>query len=71
VIDEIREQLHRVPFLPFVVRTSDGHKYSVPTVDHVYITPRGNRLIVIDDEGTVNILGPLHINAVVDQPNGD
>ena len=71
MIDEIREQLHRVPFLPFVVRTSDGHKYSVPTVDHVYITPRGNRLIVIDDEGTVNILGPLHINAVVDQPNGD
>ena len=38
---------------------------------HVFITPRGNRVIVIDDEGTVNILGPLHINAVIQQPNGE
>jgi hypothetical protein len=68
VIDEIRKQLHRTPF---VVRTSDGHEYSVPTVDHAFITPRGNRVIVIDDEGTVNILGPLHINAVVDLPDGE
>jgi hypothetical protein len=71
VIDEIRKQLHRVPFLPFVVRASDGHKYSVPTVDRAFITPRGNRVIVIDDEGTVNILGPLHINAVIQQANGE
>lgn len=71
MIDEIRNQLHRVPFLPFAVRTSDGHEYSVPTVDHAFITPRGNRVIVIDDKGTVNILGPLHINAVVQQPNGE
>lgn len=52
-----------------MVRTSDGHEYSVPTVDHAFITPRGNRVIVIDDEGTVNILGPLHINTVIQQPN--
>jgi hypothetical protein len=71
VIDKIRKQLHCVPFLPFVVRTSDGHEYSVPTVDHAFITPRGNRVIVIDDEGTVNILGPLHIDAVIQQPNGE
>jgi len=71
VIDDIRKQLHRVPFVPFVVRTSDDHEYSVPTVDHAFITPRGNRVIVIDDEGTVNILGSLHINAVIQQPNGE
>jgi outer membrane lipoprotein SlyB len=71
VIDDIRKQLHRVPFVPFVVRTSDGHEYSVPSVDHAFITPRGNRVIVIDDEGTVNILGPLHINAVIQQSNGE
>jgi len=71
VIDEIRKQLHRTPFVPFAVRTSDGHKYSVPAVDHAFITPRGNRVIVIDDEGTVNILGPLHINAVIQQSNGE
>jgi hypothetical protein len=70
VIDEIRKQLARVPFVPFSVRTSDGREYSVPMVDHAYITPRGNRVIVTDDKGTVAILGPLHINSVIEQPNG-
>jgi len=70
VIDEIRKQLARVPFVPFSVRTSDGREYSVPTVDHAYITPRGNRVIVTDDKGTVAILGPLHINSVIEQSNG-
>jgi outer membrane lipoprotein SlyB len=70
MIDEVRKQLHRVPFVPFSVRTSDGQEYSVPTVDHAYITPRGNRVIVTDDKGTVAILGPLHINCVIEQPNG-
>jgi hypothetical protein len=70
MIDEIRKQLARAPFVPFSVRTSDGHEYSVPTVDHTYITLRGNRVIVTDDKGTVVILGPLHINSVIEQPNG-
>jgi len=70
MIDEIRKQLARVPFVPFSVRTSDGHEYSVPTVDHAYITPRGNRVIVTDDKGTVAILGPLHIQSMIEQSNG-
>jgi hypothetical protein len=70
MIDEIRKQLGRVPFVPFSLRTSDGHEYSVPTVDHAYITPRGNRVIVTDRKGTVAILGRLHINSVIEQPNG-
>jgi hypothetical protein len=45
VIDEIRKRLHRVPFVPFAVRTSDGHEYSV--------------------------LGPIHINSVIEQANGE
>jgi hypothetical protein len=70
MIDEIRKQLEARPFVPFSVRTSDGHEYSVPTVDYAYITPRGNRVIVTDDKGTVAILGPLHIDGVIQQPNG-
>ena len=66
----MRKQLARVPFVPFSVRTSDGREYSVPKVDHAYITTRGNRVIVTDDKGTVAILGPLHINSVIEQPNG-
>ena len=59
-----------MPFVPFSVRTSAGHDYPVPAVDHAYITPRGNRVIVTDDKGTVAILGPLHINSVIEQPDG-
>ena len=71
MIDEIRKRLQRVPFVPFSVRTSDGLEYSVPTVDHAFITPRGNRVVVVDDEGTTAVLGPLHINSVVEQSNGE
>jgi outer membrane lipoprotein SlyB len=70
MIDEIRKRLQRVPFIPFSVRTSDGQEYSVPTVDHAFITPRGNRVVVVDDKGTTAVLGPLHINSVIDQANG-
>ncbi len=71
MIDEIRKRLQRVPFVPFSVRTSDGQEYSVPTVDHAFITPRGNRVVVVDDQGTTAILGPLHINSVIEQSNGE
>ena len=71
MIDEIRKRMQRVPFVPFSVRTSDGHEYSVPMVDHAFITPCGNRVVVVDDEGTTAIFGPLHINSVVEQPNGE
>jgi hypothetical protein len=70
MIDEIRQQLRRVPFVPFSIRTSDGHEYSVPTVDHAYITPRRNRLIVTDHKGTVAVLGPLHIDRLIEQADG-
>jgi hypothetical protein len=70
MIDEIRKRMQRLPFVPFSVRASDGHEYSVPTVDHAFITPRRNRVVVVDDEGTA-ILGPLHINSVIEQPNGE
>ena len=69
MIDEIRKRLGGVPFVPVAVRTSDRHEYSVPTIDPAYITPRGNRVIVTDDDGTVAILGPLQISCVVEEPN--
>jgi hypothetical protein len=70
MIEEIRKRLERVPFSPFSVRTSDGHEYAVPTVDHAHISPRGNRVVVFDDEGTSAVLGPLHINGVIER-NGE
>jgi hypothetical protein len=70
VIADVQEYLERLPFVPFLIRTSDGHEYSVPTVDHVFITPRRNRVVVVADNGAVAILGPLHVNGIIEQPNG-
>ena len=71
MIDEIRKRLRRVPFVAFTVRTFDGHEYSVPTPDHAHISPRGNRVVVYDDEDTTAVLGPIHINSVIEQSNGE
>jgi hypothetical protein len=71
MIADLRERLLAAPFVPFLIRTSDGREYSVPTADHAFITPRGNRVIVVADNGATAVLGPLHINSVIDQPNGE
>lgn len=72
MIDDVRRRLTRVPFVPFVIRTSDGHEYSIPTVDHAKISPRGHRVVVFTDEDSTAILGPLHINSIIDQQmNGE
>jgi hypothetical protein len=70
MMDEIRKRMHRVPFTPFSIRTSGGHEYAVPTVDHALVTPKGNRIVVVDDEGTTAVLGPLHINGII-ETNGE
>jgi len=71
MIADVRERLLAAPFVPFLIRTSDGREYSVPTADHAFITPRGNRVIVVANSGATAVLGPLHINSVIDQPNGE
>ena len=67
MIVDVRERLLAATFVPFVIRTSDGREYSVPTADHAFITPRGNRIIVVADNGATAVLGPIHINSIVDQ----
>jgi predicted secreted protein len=72
MIADVRTRLERAPFVPFVIRTSDEHEYSIPTVDQATISPRGNRVVVFTDQGATAILGPIHINSVSDsQPNGE
>ena len=64
---DVRDRLERMPFLPFLIRTSDVHEYPVPTRDHAHISPRGNRVVIFLDEGPAVLLGPIHINSIVDQ----
>ena len=71
MVGDVRERLLATPFVPFVIRTSGGREYSVPTADHAFITPRRNRVIAVADNGATAVLGPLHINSLIDQPNGE
>lgn len=63
----VADILHLVesrPFVPFVIVTSSGRRYKVPTADHVGLNPQRTRVIVyFDDDGHVPI-SPLHITAV-------
>ena len=67
MIADVRDRLERVPFEPFVIRTSDRHEYPVSSRDHAHISPRGNRVVIFLDEGPAVLLGPIHINSIVDQ----
>ena len=68
---DARDRLERVLFVPFVIRTSDGHEYPVPSRDHAHISPRGNRVVIFLDAGPAVLLGPIHINSVVEQSDGE
>jgi hypothetical protein len=68
----MRDRLERTPFIPFLIRASDGHEYPVPSRDHPHISPRGNRGVIFLDKGLAVPLGSIHINGIVDQqPSGE
>ena len=53
---EIKKHLELMPFQPFTVRMAAGREYRVPTIDHVYLPPGANGVIIADDKGvTVSI----------------
>jgi hypothetical protein len=62
---DIRKHLQVAPFVPFAVRTADGHKYPVPTIDHIYLPPAGGRVVISDDEGVVVVLPGLLISGLL------
>jgi hypothetical protein len=64
MIGDVRQFLHTGPFEPFVIVTSSGNRYRVPSSDHATINPQGSRVVIwFDDESGVIISG-LHIAAV-------
>jgi hypothetical protein len=66
MIAEVRERFEKVPFEPFAIRSSHGREYHVPTRDHAHIFPRGNRIVVVLDEGPAITLRPLHVKRIGD-----
>ena len=65
--DEVRKSIHMEPFVPFLIKTSDGRQYRVKHPDYVAISPKGGRVVVFADEEASTTLSALHIVAVEPQ----
>lgn len=65
-LSDIRHRIRGGGFKPFAVRTSDGHEYSVPHPEFILIGPHS--LAVLDLDGGIVTLDPLHIVGVKDLP---
>ncbi len=65
MIGNIRKHLEISPFIPFRVRTADGHEYPVPTLDHIYLPPGNGRVVISDDAGIVVVLPALLISGLL------
>ncbi len=51
------------PFVPFLIKTSDGKQYRVKHPDYVAISPKGGRVTIYADEETSTMISALHIVA--------
>ena len=62
----IRQRIRGGGFKPFAARTSDGHEYSVRNPELILLAPHS--LAVVDDDGAIVTLDPIHIVALKDLP---
>ena len=65
--DEVRKLMNAEPFVPFLIKTSDGKQYRVKHPDYVAISPKGGRITVFADEEVSTTLSALHMVAVAPQ----
>lgn len=65
MLSEIRERLEKTPFVPFRIRMADGHEYSVPTIDHVWLSPSGGGVAVEGDHGGIALLPSRLISGIL------
>jgi hypothetical protein len=62
--NDIRKQLHAVPFVPFTIFVADGREYRVPSPDHAHVHPNLGRVSLYSDEGLEAILPALLISGI-------
>jgi len=64
VIAELIKRQNAVPFVPFMIVTSSGKTYEVPSPDHLSITRLLREITVERDDGTSALVNPLHVAAI-------
>jgi hypothetical protein len=61
----IRELLHGVPFVPFIVRTADGRHFRIDHPEFVLAAANDASQIIIEEpDGRLHYLSPLLITSV-------
>ena len=68
MLAEIIRLQEAAPFQPFVIVTSSGKTYEIPTPDHLTITRRLRRISIEYDDYSGVDLSPLHVTAVEVRP---
>jgi hypothetical protein len=64
VIAEVRHFLESGRFEPFVIVSSSGSRYRIPSADHATINPQGSRVVVWFEDDSGVIISGLHIASV-------
>ena len=63
MLEELRNRIKAIPFMPFIVHVADGRFFPVPHPDHILVTSKG--LVVIEnDEGLLDILPILLVSGI-------
>ena len=65
--DIVRKLMNAEPFVPFLIKTSDGKQYRVKHPDYLAISPKGGRVVVFADEEASTTVSALHIVAAEPQ----
>ena len=65
--EQVRQLMNAVPFVPFLIKTSNGKQYRVKHPDYVALSPKGGYLSVYADEEVSTMLSVRHIVAVEPQ----
>lgn len=65
-VERIRKKLSG-GFRPFVLRTSDGREYAVPHAEFIMVGK--HEVAVLDSEGSIDLLDPLHIVSLNSRPH--
>ena len=68
MIENARSLMNAEPFIPFVIKTSDGKEYRVKHPDYLAISPNREWMTVYADEEVGTILNAAHVTAVEPRP---
>lgn len=68
--ETIKEFARAAPFVPFVVRMTDGRRFTIEHPDYVSVSPQGTRVIIYDRKEHETHLSGLLVASVEPLKNG-